>query len=359
MSYNKWPEADIHQWYSLQPWLKGANFIPATAINQLEMWQEETFDAERIDLELGWAEDMGMNTMRVFLHDLCWRDDKDGFIKRINTFLDICQKRGIRPMMVLFDSVWHPFPKSGRQPEPREGVHNSGWVQSPGADGLTDPAQEDRLEEYVTGVVKAFANDERILSWDIWNEPDNENGTYGGNGEVYGAYLHLEPRNKLVCVERLLPKVFSWARAANPQQPLTAGIWGNKDWTSYETLTAIEKIQIDLSDFVSFHCYGPPDNFEQCIKLLQQYNRPLICTEWMARPFGNTFEKLLPMAKYYNVGMMNWGFVEGKSQTNLPWDSLGNPYINGRKPDVWFHDILYRDGTPYSRTEYFALKMLD
>ena len=30
-----------------------------------------------------------------------------------------------------------------------------------------------RLEAYVKGVVGAFANDPRMLAWDIWNEPDN------------------------------------------------------------------------------------------------------------------------------------------------------------------------------------------
>ena len=353
----KWTIAEANDWYTKQPWLKGANYLPATAINQLEMWQGDTFDPARIDLELGWAEDLGMNTMRVFLHDLCWRDDAVGFTARIDTFLGLCETHKIKPMMVLFDSVWDPHPVAGKQREPAPGVHNSGWVQSPGAVGLTDSTQHQRLQDYVRGVVAAFAQDDRILAWDVWNEPDNINGVYGGEGQVItGSYCRVEPANKVECVIDLLPKVFAWARAAGPVQPLTSGIWKG-DWSTYEGLVAVEKIQIAESDVVSFHNYGPPDDFARRVGWLQQYQRPVLCTEWMARPFENTFEKILPLARQFNVAAYNWGFVEGKSQTNMPWDSWDRPYTDGREPAVWFHDILHRDGRPYNPAEVLALKL--
>ena len=134
----RWTEDRANAWYSKQPWLVGANYIPSTAINQLEMWQAETFDPERIDIELGWAEGLGMNTIRVFLHDLVWEQNPAGFQQRIDRFLAIAAKHNIRPMFVLFDSCWDPNPRLGEQREPRAGVHNSGWVQSPGAKALRD-----------------------------------------------------------------------------------------------------------------------------------------------------------------------------------------------------------------------------
>src|SRR6476619_928366 len=88
----KWSEQQARDWYAKQPWLLGSNYNPASAINQLEMWQADSFDPKRIDLELGWAEGLGMNTMRVFLHDLLWEQDSTGFQKRIDTFLEICSK---------------------------------------------------------------------------------------------------------------------------------------------------------------------------------------------------------------------------------------------------------------------------
>jgi hypothetical protein len=184
----RWTEAQANAWYTQQPWPVGADFLPSTAVNELEMWQADTFDPATIDRELGWADAIGMNTMRVFLHNLLWDQDPKGFTSRIDTFLGIAARHHIRPVFVLFDSCWDPRPKLGPQHPPIPGVHNSGWVQAPGTEVLSDPAQFPRLEIYVKGVVGAFANDPRILAWDIWNEPDN------GNADSY-AQLALRSRS--------------------------------------------------------------------------------------------------------------------------------------------------------------------
>ncbi len=336
----RWTKDAANEWYAKQPWPVGSNYLPASAINQLEMWQAATFDPKRIDLELGWAENIGMNTMRVFLHDLLWKQDSAGFKKRIGTFLEISDKHHIKPIFVLFDSVWDPEPKLGAQRKPTPGVHNSGWVQSPGAAALRDESQYPRLREYVEGVVGAFANDGRVLAWDLWNEPDNGNG---------GSYAKLDPPDKTALVLALLPRVYAWAREAKPSQPLTSGVWKD-DPEMPEKLSAMGQEQLELSDIISFHNYDPPAKFEQEVQWLQTYGRPIICTEYMARPQGSTFEGILPVAKRSKVGAINWGFVAGKSQTFLPWDSWQKPYVH-RQPAVWFHDIFHKDGTPYKPTE--------
>ncbi len=344
---NRWSEKQAADWYAKQPWLVGSNYIPANAINELEMWQADTFDPKRIDLELGWAEAIGLNTMRVFLHDLPWQQDAAGFQKRIDTFLQIAAKHHIKPLFVLFDSCWDPQPQLGKQHAPKPGVHNSGWVQSPGAKALQDPSQYPRLEAYVKGVVGAFAKDDRILGWDVWNEPDNGNG---------GSYKDLEPKNKNELVVALLPKAFAWARSAHPTQPLTSGVWKD-DWAVPEKLGPGAKIQIETSDVISFHSYDKPEVFGKRIFSLQQYHRPLICTEYMARGNGSTFQGSLPIAKKYNVGAINWGLVAGKTQTYLPWDSWEHPYTD-REPSVWFHEIFRTDGKPYSAEETELIKQL-
>ena len=338
----RWSESQANQWYARQPWLVGSNYLPASAANQLEMWQAETFDPRQIDKELGWAEGLGMNTMRVFLHDLLWQDAA-GFQKRLDTFLAIAARHHIRPILVLFDSCWDPNPKLGPQRAPVPGVHNSRWVQSPGANALSDPAQEPRLRAYVEGVVGAFAKDRRILAWDVWNEPSNTNGS---------SYGKLEPRDKQARVLVLLPKVFDWARSAHPAQPLTSGVWEG-EWGSLEKIDAIARVQLEQS----FHNYGPPDDFERRVQTLEKYHRPLICTEYMARPVGSTFAKILPIAKKHKVAAINWGFVMGKSQTNLPWDSWQKPY-DKQPPAVWFHDIFYGDGRPYRQSEVDLIREL-
>ena len=336
----RWTESQANDWYAQQPWLVGSNYIPATAINQLEMWQAVTFDPQRIDLELGWAESLGLNTMRVFLHDLLWQQDPKGFRSRIDAFLSIAEKHHIKILFVLFDSCWNPNPHLGAQPAPTPGVHNSGWVQSPGAAALREPAQYPRLEAYVKGVVGAFAKDPRILGWDVWNEPNNIND---------GSYGPGDPANKVQLVDALLPQVFGWARAAGATQPLTSGVWDD-DCSSTEKLSTTQKIQLQLSDVLSFHNYDDPQTFETHLRWLLRYHRPILCTEYMARGNHSTFEGTLPVARQYRVAAYNWGFAAGKTQTYFPWDSWKNPYTD-RQPEVWFHEIFRTDGRPYSQKE--------
>jgi len=343
----RWTEAKANAWYAAQPWPVGANFLPSTAINELEMWQADTFDAATIDRELGWAEGIGMNTMRVFLHNLLWEQDPKGFKQRIDQFLTIAARHHIRPVFVLFDSCWDPHPKLGPQRPPIPGVHNSGWVQAPGADVLADPAQVPHLESYVKGVVGAFAADKRILAWDLWNEPDNGNDS---------SYAKGDPRNKNQIILGLLPQVFAWARAAQPAQPLTSGLW-HGDWSSLEAMPPLARIQIEQSDVISFHNYGWPEEFEQKLRQLQQFRRPTICTAYMARGAGSTFDTILPIAHTYRVGAINWGLVQGKSQTYLPWDSWQRPYVSDQ-PTVWFHDVFYADGRPYRQREVEIIRNL-
>jgi hypothetical protein len=329
----RWSQAQANTWYEQQPWLVGSNYVPADAINQLEMWQEATFDAQEIDEELGWAEGLGMNTMRVFLHDLLWQQNAAQFQRRINTFLSIADKHHIHPIFVLFDSCWEADPKLGPQHPPIPGVHNSGWVQSPGLPALKDPSEYPRLKRYVEGIIGVFANDRRIVAWDLWNEPANSK-------EVIA----------------LLPKVFAWAREARPSQPLTSGIYQG-DFGPTDKPAPVTAIQTAESDVISFHNYGWPENFEKEVTALEQYHRPLICTEYMARSVGSTFDTILPIAKKHHVAAINWGFVVGKTQTNLPWDSWERPYVK-EKPPVWFHDVLQPDGTPYRQREAEILRRL-
>jgi len=343
---DQWTKAEAASWYAAQPWLVGSNYTPASAINQLEMWQADTFDPTRIDHELGLAQGIGMNTMRVFLHDQLWQQDPEGFKKRIDTFLAIAAKHGIKPLFVLFDSCWDPDPKLGPQHPPIPGVHNSGWVQGPGLPALRDKSQYPRLKAYVQGVVGAFAGDKRILGWDLWNEPDN------------GADQYKGQEGKEPLVRALLPQVFEWARAENPVQPLTSGVWLHDDWTpNGGKLSPMEKIQLTESDVITFHDYNWPEVFERRVKQLQLWGRPIICTEYMARGNGSTFDGSLPIGKRTNVGMINWGFVDGKTQTRLPWDSWQKPYVLS-EPTIWFHEVFRADGTPYRQAEADLIRRL-
>jgi hypothetical protein len=341
----RWTEQQAMEWYAKQDWIVGANYVPSNAINQLEMFQAETFDPKVNERELALGESIGMNTMRVFLQDQLWTQDPKGFVSRLNQFLEIANRHHIKPIFVLFDSCWEPYPTLGPQHPPIPGVHNSGWVQSPGLRELMDPGSEKMLRAYVEGLMAAFGQDSRILAWDLWNEPDNLNG----------KRFH-EPETKVQFVNALLPKVFTWAREKHPVQPLTSGVWtGN--WSDPEKESPTVRIQLQESDIVTFHNYGWPEEFEARIKSLEALHRPIICTEYMARGNGSTFDGILSVAKSANVGVINWGLVAGKTQTYLPWDSWQHPYVLS-KPTIWFHDVFRADGTPYRDYEVDLLRKL-
>ncbi len=349
ISYEPWSEAKAWDWYKEQPWLVGANFNPSTSINQLEFWQSDTFDSLTIDKELAWSADLGMNLHRVYLHNLLWEQDSIGFVKRLDSYLKLADKHQIKTMFVLLDDVWHPVPVPGKQPDPIPHVHNSGWVQAPGAEILGDSTRHNELENYIKGVVRHFATDERVLVWDVYNEPDNVAGQEGR--------AELEVKYKQLYSLALLKKVVKWVREVNPDQPITCGIWrGNIDhWGIPDSLPALDRYMLEHSDVISFHAYdGNLKDVNKKIEALKTYGRPLLCTEYLARGVGNTFEKLLPVFKSNKIAAINWGLVSGKTNTIYPWKSWDSTFTG--EPDVWHHDIFRADGTPFSEEEVAFLK---
>ncbi|MFV0443006.1 MAG: sulfatase-like hydrolase/transferase [Planctomycetaceae bacterium] len=339
----RWSEQRVWDWYDQQPWPVGANYITSSAINQLEMWQPETFDPESIDRELGWAAKIEMNCMRVFLHEIPWQQDESGFFDRVDKYLEIADRHHIRTMFVLFDGVWDPQPKGGKQPAPRPGLHNSGWVQSPGRDVLSDSARQDNLKPYVQAVLKRYQDDPRVLAWDLFNEPDNGNDNSYGE---HGMKAELPKDQKAARAEELLRKAFDWAREIGPSQPLTCGVW-HQDYLGNPS--SIARYSLEASDVISFHTYDAPEKALRLTTGLLELGRPVICTEYMARGNKLTFETILPIFHKHKVGAINWGLVDGKSQTKYPWDSWQKPYTT--EPQPWHHDVFHTDGKPYSQQE--------
>lgn len=322
-----WTKQEANDWYAKQPWFVGANFLPSTAINQLEMWQKESWDPVTIKRELGWAASIGMNVMRVYLHDLAWKADAAGFKKRIDEFLSICEKHRIKIVFTIFDDCWNPDAAIGTQPAPKPGIHNSGWVRSPNLKVHNDSTQWGYLQEYVVDILKTFKNDQRILLWDLYNEPGNS-----------GYQLSSLP---------LLKKVFEWAWSVRPKQPLSVGVWyDNKELSDF---------QLANSDVITFHNYNEVESLKKQVAELKLYGRPIICTEYMARTRGSKFQTHLPIFKAEKVAAINWGLVAGKSNTIYEWSK---PIPDGTEPSLWFHDVFRKDGRPYSQEEVDSVKKL-
>ncbi len=316
----QWTQAQANQWYKNQPWIVGCNFIPSTAENQLEMWQAETFDPATIDRELGYAESIGMNTVRVFLHYLVWQQNWSGYRDRISSYLQIADRHKIKTIFVLFDDCWNGSPHLGIQPAPIPGVHNSQWVESPGDPQYKDPSLLPSLAQYTNDVLSYYKNDSRVLLWDLYNEAGN-----GNHGQASFP---------------LLKQAFATAWQVRPSQPISSCWWTDEgdmdDW------------ELQNSDVITFHCYNTQQGTKSLVESnMKQYNRPIICTEYMARTIGSTFQTVLPYLYEQNIGAINWGLVDGKTQTKFPW---GSP-AGGPEPALWFHEIFHKDGTPYKVTE--------
>lgn len=323
-----WSKEKANEWYTTKDWLRGSNFIPSSAINQLEMWQAATFDPVTIDRELGYAQSIGFNAMRVFLHHVAWQEDPEGFKKRMKSYLKIANRHRIGTIFVIFDDCWNDVYKAGPQPAPKVGIHNSGWLRDPGTLYHTEPLLKDTLEKYVKDILTTFKHDKRILLWDVYNEPGNS--AYGNQSMD------------------LLKNVFTWCRLVNPDQPLSAGIWNDK-------LRELNKFQLENDDVITYHNYSKEPEHAKVIDTLKPYGRPLICTEYMARTRGSMFANIMPLLKKNNVGAINWGLVAGKTNTMYAWDT---PMPDGAEPKVWFHDIFRKNGTPYSKKEIILIKSL-
>jgi len=344
----QWSAEQANAWSKTQPWRAGSNFVPSTAINQLEMWQADSFDPETIDRELGYAASCGMNTARVFLHNLLWEQDSEGLLKRMDQFLTIADKHQVGIMFVLFDDVWDPNPKLGKQREPKPHVHNSGWVQSPGRDVLVDAAKRKALEPYVTGVLTRFKDDKRVIVWDLYNEPGNMNSS------AYGK-VELPPEEKKTHALELVKLSFEWAWKVRPSQPLTIGVWTG-DWSTKEKRDALNAWQIDHSDIISFHAYTDLEKTKSMTEPLFAYGRPVVCTEYMARTAGSKLQDILPYFKEKKVDAYQWGLVAGKTQTQYPWESWKQTFTE--EPKIWFHELFHKDGKPFDREETDLYKKL-
>jgi hypothetical protein len=329
---DRWTEEEAWNWYREQEWPVGCNYLPSTAVNPTEMWQAGSFDPETVDRELEWAADWGMNSVRVFLQYLVWKDDPAGLERRMDRFLEIADDHGISTMFVLFDDVGFSGdePYLGPQKDPIPNTHNSQWTPSPGHERVVDRSTWPDLAEYVRDVIRRFRGDRRVFCWDTYNEPGNSKMDEKSNP--------------------LLRESFTWAREADPVHPITAGV--NWDPNRIEQ----NRIGSEEADVVSFHDYSDFAFTRHRVESLQEeWGRPLLCTEWLARTRDNLAETHLPYFKREGIGCYTWGFVNGKLQTHLPWSTAQTSIaeaVEDEDTDTWFHDLVHDDGTPYRRGEY-------
>ena len=320
-----WPREKAHAWYSRQPWMLGFNYVPSTAGNTTELWQADTFDLPTIQREVGWAQSIGYNAMRLFVQYLVWKADPIGLSERFDQVLAIAAAKGISVVPVLFDDCAFgdpplPDPYLGKQKEPTPGMILPSWTPSPGRKLGLDPAERPMLARYVQEFIGTCRTDPRILFWDLFNEPMNHAKVGDGS---------------------FITDAFGWARAAEPTQPITVGTFNNEN-------PQFNDLLYSQSDLLTFHAYTDAAGLRAAIEALKPRGYPIICTEWMARFYKSSFETDLPVFRDAGVGCFQWGLVNGRTQCQFPWHNKPGDSVHELG---WFHDILHPDGSPYRPAE--------
>lgn len=341
----RWTESEAKSWYYDQPRMFGANYVMTYAVTPTEMWQADptipganTFNINTIKNELDKARDTGFNTLRVTLSYEVWKADRDGFMSRLGQFINESAARGIRPTLIFWDdvnfttnpNVQFREPYLGRQADPVPGMHNSQWTGTGGAAVRNNPSNwalprtssmpGAGAKQYIQDIIGTYANDNRVLMWNGYNEP-------GGGGAA-----------------SLVQATATWAREMNPIQPISFDAWGG----------GLDGVAIGESDVISYHNYSGPPGVTDGVKQMLRTGRPVILTEWMARTFGSTIPDVLPDLQELGVASYNWGLVNGDQQTHWPWGSP--PQTQTTEPPLWFHDLYRRDGTPYKADEIALYK---
>ncbi|MEZ8130642.1 cellulase family glycosylhydrolase [Enterovibrio norvegicus] len=345
---NRWSAEDVNAWQQQHGWFCGFNYLPRTAVNWNEMWQSDSFDLTTIEQELNWAKAVGFNVVRTNLPFIVWQHERDALLCNVKRFLSVCKRHGLSVILTLLDDCEFSgnSPLYGEQPAPSEGVHNSQALASPGREHVMNREIWSDIERYTKDVISQFQHDPRIALWDLYNEPTNR--------MMFKDGIHREFSPELeIYSHQLMENMFRWARDVAPVQPLTVAAWHAELDTPFDHPT--DQRALALSDVITFHAYVSPASMQNVITTLRDVNRPILCTEWMARHLESTYQKQLPMLKENNIGAVQWGLVKGKTQTWLPW-----PWVTptDNQQALWFHDLLDESGSPFDPNEVALIQQM-
>ena len=351
----RWTKEEAWKWYSSRPWVMGLNYVPSITLHCAELWQEDTHDEvmKSVKKEFSLMEDIGLNSVRMFMPFSIWYYDREKFLLRLDKFLTALDKHGISMMPVIFNDCvgfgkpedirpkrstgWHSYDighHGGHKDNPFTGERKrQGWIY------WDEEEWRPVMVEYLQALVGRFRCDGRIYAWDIWNEPGNSN-----RHNMSVPYLK---------------RAFEITRELDPIQPLTAGVWFYPQDYGISWQAEVESIQrlaLDESDIITFHQYEGFERVKNVVARLKAEERPMLNTEWLNRVQNNLMEDNLPLYYDEKIGSYSWGLVAGKSQHFLPWDEL---WKNKSLPlNRWQHDLFDTFYTPYDRKELDLMRSL-
>jgi hypothetical protein len=335
----RWDERRAFQYMQRFGEVKGCNYVPSDGSSILHSPNKEL-----IRREIGWARNVvGLNSVRVWVDLADYQINEEQVLTNFESFLGTCDANQIKVLPVLsLQSFLDPeydskaAGASGPLLDFHPSVHGGGWRYSnrlgwpccepegniPSKTMAAWVKTKPAAEHFIRSLLSRYAKDDRVLLWDLYNEAPK-------------------------AARPLVETIFQWAREVNPSQPLSVCWQGH-----------------DLSDVITFHTYARPGfetanrnspgwDFLTELDWARAWGRPMLCTEWLARPFGNTIEAILPFYERYHIGWYVWGLCAvGPAQYQFPWDwPMGSP-----PPEKWFHCLLYPDGTPYSAEEILMIR---
>ncbi len=341
----RWTRERAWEWYNSRPWIRGCNFMPSDCANRIDMWQEYGFEEHfsTADRELSWAEELGFNSMRIILEFDVWDMEHDAFMAHLERYLDLLDRHGMNAMLVLGNdcSVPKAFWKRATMGEQHydNGYHGGKKVSPHGALGelsyhtIDVPELRERYDGFVREIITKYARDERVLVWNLWNEPGNN------RGDLSLSYLE---------------HVFEIAREIDPVQPLCADCFCD----FYSEGSVIGERAYELSDIISYHNYNDFNDNIAILERMRLEDRPMLNTEWLHRIQKNRVEEMYPLMYLEKIAAYNWGFVAGKYQTYEPWNGVWEKLEAGADLDVtlWQHDLLRPSGRPYDPREIKLIK---
>lgn len=346
----KWTCEQANAWYQKIGWLRGCNFIGSDCANRLDMWQKYDCEAKlaTAERELALCQKIGFNTVRLWANFDVYYAEPDSYMEIFERYIALCAKYGQKVMVVLTHDEDLPrgeefVPKQMGEQKYALGVHQGRFPTPPEMKAkktkhyMEYPQLREKFLEMVKRTVSKYARDERIICWNIYNEPG----------------IGIQDR----CVE-ILKALFEAVRAEDPIQPLCADLWGSiKDGV---IPSKGEKLALELSDIISFHSYQSYEKLVAEIRFLQRFNRPLFLTEWLHRINHNNVQEIYPLLYLANVSNYCWGFVVGKTQTHEPWTSLWEQWDQGvgARYDFtkWQHDLFRPNLRPYDPNEIVLIE---
>lgn len=347
----RWTREEAWEWQKKVGWLRGCNFIGSDCANRIDMWQshDNAIHMETADRELAKCKELGFNVVRLIIEFDVWIQEHDSFMNVLEKYISICDKHCQKVVLVLANEAQlcrgeKYSPKPLGEQKYALGYHQGRFPLTPEEKAVPPYHELERTEtredylKMVREIVGKYRKDERIVCWNVFNEP----------GITIG-------------VERSVPLIelmFKTVRELDPIQPLSSDIWY---WRDLHEMRANDQISADLSDVLSWHNYKPMKDFVVDYEVLKGLGRPILLTEWLNRINRQTVQDVYPLLYLDRINCMCWGFVAGKTQTYEPWDSLWEQYeaSDGKKDfdfTKWQHDLLRPNLRPYDPNEIKLIK---